>query len=110
MRGARRTERRPPQGEARASGEARAGELLCSVARGSSSESEGGSSSRSEQSEGDSKRSSLSSGGSENDARAIRGGAEAETYKAREQSERRSESASGAKHENRKRKVRRSPV
>ena len=110
MRGAKQTERRPPYGEARSSG-ARgaggAGELLCSVAGGSSSESEGTSRCRGEQSEGSDKGRSFSGGGRERYPLAIGGGAEAEPYRACEQSEGRSESANRAEHENREREGRR---
>jgi hypothetical protein len=102
-----RTERRPPYGEARSSGARGAGELLSCLAGSSSSESHRGSSSRGEQSEGSSEGSRFSSGGSQSDAIAVGSGAEAEPYRACEQSEGRSESANRAEHENREREGRR---
>ena len=95
----------PLRGEARASG---AGELLCGVTSRSSSESEGGRSGRSAESEGSGEGSGLASGAREGDLLPISGGTEAEPYGAREQSERRSESANRAEHDQQSGEPRRS--
>lgn len=91
-------EERPPlkEGEARASGEARAGSLLCRITNGSGSHSKGSSSSSGTKSEGSSERSSSSSRRSGGHGSPIGDRAETKPSKPPEESGR---SEKGAEHE-----------